>query len=57
MQEIESKSNPEEMAEYLYLIIKGLTKNGELDSKALESLADLITELSNRQKVEEACGE
>ena len=57
MSYIELKVNPEEMVEHLYLIIKGLTKSGNLNSKALESLADLLTELSNRQKVEENCGE
>lgn len=47
----------EMIVEAFYNGIKLSATSGALKSKDLESLAELVTELANRLKVEEDCGE
>lgn len=44
------------IVEAFYNGIKLCATNGNLKAKDLESLAELVTELANRLKVDEACG-
>lgn len=50
-------NNPDIAADEIYTLAKNAYKNGVFKSSHIEALADLFTELANRLKEEEACGE
>jgi hypothetical protein len=51
------KATPEEAVEDVYGLIKVFAKEGYLRVSDLKDIIDLTTELYNRLKVEESCGE
>lgn len=55
--ETKNKANPKILVENCYGIIKELAKQGNLKSEDVAAIAELTTELANRLKVEESCGE
>lgn len=50
-------TTPELAVEELYGAIKGSYEVGRIKKEHIEALAELTTELANRLKVEENCGE
>lgn len=53
----ENKMQQKEFVETLYSDIKKLTTRNLLDADSVGALAELFTELANRLKEEESCGE
>lgn len=55
--ETKNDAGSKTQVENCYGIIKELAKQGNLKSEDVAALAELTTELANRLKVEESCGE